>query len=246
MPMMKTRRGRFRRESVGFAAAAAAPSSLVLLLPPPPCGDDAEGDASAPAPAPPLSASLSSSTSSYQICVPSSGELTYGIVAFFLAKDRKLFFFFFQGEGRCEKEEKSEGRGAERERRPPSFFSPFARRPPSGLMSLCFFLFFFFFLLCCFSLSLSPLYRRGGGRQPDCELEERVATLPLSTHQQLPGGDEGRGPRLESRGGGKKNDAAAASAIFSGRVSCLGLFVELFAGAVSSFSGFRASLAAPP
>ena len=99
MPMMKTRRGRFRRESVGFAAAAAAPSSLVLLLPPPPCGDDAEGDASAPAPAPPLSASLSSSTSSYQICVPSSGELTYGIVASFFSERQKTFFFLLPRRG---------------------------------------------------------------------------------------------------------------------------------------------------
>lgn len=128
---------------------------------------------------------------------------------------------------------------------PRVFFPPLLADPPRAFDVTVLFP-FFFFLLCCFSLSLSPLYRRGGGRQPDCELEERVATLPLSTHQQLPGGDEGRGPRLESRGGGKKNDAAAASAIFSGRVSCLGLFVELFAGAVSSFSGFRASLAAPP
>lgn len=129
---------------------------------------------------------------------------------------------------------------------PRVFFSPFARRPPSGLMSLCFFLFFLFFLaLLLFSLSLPPLPQR---RRKTTRLRARGEGrhCPSLHASAVAWRDEGRGPRLESRGEGKKNDAASASALFSGRVSCLGLFVELFAGAVSSFSGFRASLAAPP
>lgn len=90
MPMMKTRRGRFRRKVAGFAAAASSPLLLLVL---PPC-DDEEGDAdSAPVPLL-LSASLSSSTSSYQICVPSSGELMYGML--FYSRSERFLIFFFQ------------------------------------------------------------------------------------------------------------------------------------------------------
>ena len=98
MPMMKTRRGRLRRrcccccEEEAFVAGggggeeAAASSQADDEL------EEEEEEVAASELPLPSAASLSSSTSSYQICVPSSGELMYGMRAYFLLYRWRSFF----------------------------------------------------------------------------------------------------------------------------------------------------------